>query len=305
MKNIRFIAAAAFALAASVPASAEELSLDFDRGLDVSAIVSAAREDAKKEASAPEAKPVQAASIRATRDCVRFAFGLEGAAVSEPAWLSSTEYIEECRNIPGNPREGGGHRDCWERPGFTHREKVQVKIDPRLPVFPWEREVVEVCLEGHWLDAFVVKGAYEYKIQEAGGLFTLLPGKRLPMDPDSAGISAEAPLNHQRSIALAFKDKWASFYKGEKTLLTVALKQEVPGWFDTTIVEKEIPFPGSESYFVDFGSLIIDKLKTGKKYYVKWSFKRVGKISTEKQVDRGETTRVVYSPSSALQAFSW
>jgi hypothetical protein len=56
---------------------------------------------------------------------------------------------------------------------------------------------------------------------------------------------------------------------------------------------------------VDFGSLIIDKLKTGKKYYVKWSFKRVGKISTEKQVDRGETTRVVYSPSSALQAFSW
>ncbi|MEK7656887.1 MAG: hypothetical protein AAB412_03965, partial [Elusimicrobiota bacterium] len=253
----------------------------------------------------PEAKPVQAASIRATRDCVRFAFGLEGAAVSEPAWLSSTEYIEECRNIPGNPREGGGHRDCWERPGFTHREKVQVKIEPRLPVFPWEREAVEVCLEGHWLDAYVVKGAYEYKISEAGGLFTLLPGKRLPMDPDSAGISAEAPLNHQRSLALSFKDKWASFYKGEKTLLKVALKQEVPGWFDTTIVEKEIPFPGADSYFVDFGSLIIDKLKTGKKYYVKWSFKRVGKISTEKQVDRGETTRVVYTPSSALQAFSW
>ncbi|MEK9144361.1 MAG: hypothetical protein AAB339_01980, partial [Elusimicrobiota bacterium] len=174
-----------------------------------------------------------------------------------------------------------------------------------LPVFPWEREVVEVCLEGHWLVAYVVKGAYEYKIQEVGGLFTLLPGKRLPMDPDSAGISPEAPLNHQRSIAVAFKDKWASFYKGEKTLLKVALKQEVPGWFDTTIVEKEIPFPGSDSYFVDFGSLIIDKLKTGKKYYVKWSFKRVGKISTEKQVDRGETTRVVYSPSSAFQAFSW
>ena len=39
MTTIRFIAAAAFALAASVPASAEELSLDFDQGLDVSAIV--------------------------------------------------------------------------------------------------------------------------------------------------------------------------------------------------------------------------------------------------------------------------
>lgn len=305
MTTNRCIAAAALALAVGVPVLAETPALDFDQALDVSAIVSDARASAKKESAAPEAKPVQAAYIRATRDCARFNFGFEGAAVSEPAWLSSTEYIEECSNIPGNPGQGGGHRDCWERPGFTHREKVQAKIDPRLPIYPWEREAVEVCLEGHWLDAYVVRGSYEYKVKEEGGLFTFLPGKRIPTDPDSAGISAEAPINHQRSLALSFQDKWASFYKGEKTVLKVTLKQEVPNWFDPTIVEKEIPFPSSDSYFVDFGSLVIDKLKTGKKYYVKWSFQRVGKVSTERQVDRGETTRVVYTPSSAFQAFSW
>ncbi|MEK9146131.1 MAG: hypothetical protein AAB339_11025, partial [Elusimicrobiota bacterium] len=66
------VCALAFALAAS--ARAEAPSLDFDQGIDASAIVSQAKENAGKSKEKIEAKSVYGSSWRTIRDCARLSF---------------------------------------------------------------------------------------------------------------------------------------------------------------------------------------------------------------------------------------
>ena len=294
MKHARLMTVCALAFALAASARAEAPSLDFDQSLDVSAVLGQAKEQAAESKEKIEAKSVYGSSWRTIRDCARLSFepgDLRG--VSEPVWLRSTEYIEECHPT-GDPRYGGG-QTCWERPGRTYQERVQVEILSREELRPWEREVVEVCLDGPWVSAYVIAGAHEYKVRENGGHVTLVPGRRIPMDPDEAGIAAKDPVYAGGGVSIEFADRWASYYHGEKTVLKAALIEEVPGWFDGKVVEKELSFDPADTYAVDFAQFRSEfqrQLRPGKKYYVQWSFKRVGQVSKPKQVNRGETGRV-------------
>ncbi|HAH06119.1 MAG TPA: hypothetical protein DCM05_06260 [Elusimicrobia bacterium] len=296
MKNL-FAAALALTLASA--AKAELPVLDFDQGaVDVKSLVSSLKSEVKQDKT--EVKGVQAAYVRATRDCASFVFEPNGPAVSPQVWLQSTEYIQECHPV-GNPP----HQQCWERPGFTHNERVQVEILNRQPVFPWEKEVVEVCLEGNWLSEYVIEGAYDYRIQERGGYVTLTPGKRIPTSPDPAGLMAGRLTPAGAAFSIAFDDRWTSYYEGEKTAIKATLTEDVPGWFDKVIVEKEIAFPAAASYAVDFNDFVNEfqsRLRADRKYYVKWGFKRLGKVSKQKLVDRGETEHVQYAPALEVAA---
>lgn len=42
----------------------------------------------------------------------------------------------------------------------------------------------------------------------------------------------------------------------------------------------------------------LEELEPGKDYYVKWGFKRVGKISKDKFVKRGKTDSITFSPTA-------
>ncbi|MBI5244482.1 MAG: hypothetical protein HY922_12520 [Elusimicrobia bacterium] len=291
MRNL-FAVALASALASA--AYAETPVVDFDQGqIDVSKIVAGLKDDVKKDEA--QIKDIRPAYTHATRDCVDFVFEPNGPSVSPQVWLQSTEYVQEC-SYHGNPPT----QHCWERPGFTHTERVQVEILNRQPVYPWEKEIVEVCLEGHWLSEYLLAAAYDYKVHERGGYITLTPGRRIPMNPDPAGIMAGNLVPSGAAFALGFDDRWASYYGGEQTSLKVALRENVPGWFDKTIVEKDISFPAAASYKVNFNDYLGEfnaKLKPGAKYYVKWGFKRLGSVSKPKFMDRGNTESVPFQPA--------
>lgn len=282
------------ALLAAVPAGAEEPTFDAKAVLK------------EAQAQAAEAESIEPSQVGMTRrydsDCVTFSFGPDDQPRSEAVWLRSTEWVEEC-TWTGDPRHGGG-RQCWERPGYTYNERVQVTLQDRKTLYPWERDSFRVCLSGPWLDVDQLATAYDYKMVGGGnrdGNIVLTPGNKRQMKPDAAGITAQL----KGDLTLALHDKWASYYAGEKVVLKVTLMREVDNWFDPTLLTKELEYgavPGAID-LKQFSGEFSEGLKAGKRYYVKLEFKRVGVISKPDYVKSGETPAVPYQPSLLAALF--
>ncbi len=295
MKRFTPMLAAAL-VSAVLPAAelrAETPSVNFDQSIDVAGIL----KDARAEAAQPEAAPIAAVQVGATRydsDCVTFRFGPNDPLQSEGVWLNSREWVEECTYQP-NPPHGGG-RQCWERPGYSYRERVQVTLRERKPLLPWQSDAFRVCLQGPWIDVDELENGYDYSREggDRNGNIVMVPGRRLLTRPDSSGI----PGSLSAGLKLALADRWASYYAGEKVTFKLKLRKDVPNWFDSTLLEKEFTFPTAESYSVDFQAFAKDfafKPEAGKKYYVEAQFRREGSVSKSDWVKAPETDRAVYS----------
>lgn len=283
------------AVLASVSTAQAAPSVNFDTGVDAKAFLSQAKKEAKADKTDLKGAGLK---YRTERDCARFTFSPDGPTTSEAVWLRSTEYYEECHQT-GDPRHGGG-RYCREVPRYTHRERVQLELRNRQKLFPWEKETFEVCLDGSWLNLYSIRTAHEYKANRSGGDYVLNAGARKAMDPDAGGIEASAPAAQDKAVAVTFKDRWASYYTGEKVKIKASLKREVEGWFDPTLKEVEVEFDAAEAYTLDFNAYAKDfseALKPGKKYYVEWGFSRHGKVSKDTYMKVGDGPTAVYQPS--------
>lgn len=290
------------AVLAAVNTASAAPTVDFDKGVDAKAFLSQAKKEAKGDKTELKGAGVK---YRAERDCARFTFSPDGPETSEAVWLRSTEYWEECHQT-GDPRHGGG-RFCREVPRYTHRERVQLEVRNRQKLFPWEKETFEVCLEGSWLNLYSIRTAHDYKASRSGGDYVLNAGARKAMDPDVNGIEAAAPVAQDKAVAVAFKDRWASYYTGEKVKIKASLKREVEGWFDPTLKEVEVEFDAAEAYTLDFNAYVKDfseALKPGKKYYVEWGFSRIGKVSKPTYMKVGDGPTGVYQPAGLLEIAS-
>ncbi|MFA6316916.1 MAG: hypothetical protein WC943_05805, partial [Elusimicrobiota bacterium] len=320
------IQAAALTLAVSLatPVRAETPALDFDQGFDVSDILQKAKAAASEEKKASESAPVAAFFTRYDRDCARFTFGPKDNPQGLEVMLRSTEWIEECHPIPNpphyppppphrpgqNPRwppaaltaHASSGQNCWERPGRSYNERASVSIRDRQELFPWEYDSFEVCLEGPWLSLRSIETAYAYKTVQGGnydGRYVVAPIQKVAMKPDPAGITVQ---QFAADMTLTLRDKWASYYQGEQTVLVLKFAKDVPNWFDPTLLEKELTVAAAETYTVDFkafASEFSQKLEAGKKYYAIYSFKRLSKISKDSLMKVGETDRAAYQPAPA------
>jgi hypothetical protein len=269
----------------------------FDQGVDLQGALSQAADVKIPEARVPY-------FTRYTRDCSRFTFDATGAeATSARVNLASTEYVQDCHNtggyyVPGPNGQPGhyvpGHQDCYERPGQTWRQSAQVHIAARA-LLPWERETVDVCLEGPWLSLNVVDGAYKYKVTQTGNFdvtFDLAPLQKTAMKPDLDGVNMTAfsydPASKKFKVTLA--DKWAKEYAGEKLGVKIELRRDVANWFDSSLGSKEFSFDAAPEYGFEFSAPELDK--GAKKYYLKWSFRRLGAVSKDAWMEKGETIRL-------------
>jgi hypothetical protein len=289
--NMRLALAATLVFAAA-GVRAEQPSVDFDKGVDAAAVVKHARQNVQKN---PVSIKSRSSFRRYDRDCVGFTFGPNDGTQSEAVWLRSQEWVEECTYGPR------GERQCWERPGFSYRERAQVVLRERQPLLPWEHDRFTVCLEGPWLDLYKGDSAYEYHLISGGrrdGSFLVAAGNKTAMKPDAAGL---AVADWTSALKLTFNDRWAQYYAGEQTGLKLTLKRDISNWPDSTLVTKEITLPSAASYTVDLLAYLKDfseKLQPGKKYYVKYEFRRLGKISKADWVGGSETSPTPYQPAS-------
>lgn len=284
MKTTRLTLTLAFVASLAAPVLAETSAVDFDKGIDASALLKQAKEAAKTDTKVVDAQYV--GGRRTVQDCVTVSFGANDPAVSPTFSLRSVEYVEECYQT-GDPRNGGG-RQCYERPGMSYQELASVTLQDRQPLLPWERDTFRVCLDGPWLSIYDIETAYDYRLISGGsynGRYVLAPGRKVAQRPDPVGVLGEL----DSAMKLTLKDKWTSYYAGESIEIKYALKKHVENWFDPVVAEGSVTVPVAESYLVDLSKS--SGLQNGKSYYVEYSIRRIGKVSTDKFTRTLETNK--------------
>jgi hypothetical protein len=285
------LAALLFAVAALPVFAAGDAS--FDQGVDVSALAAQAKTAAAHDKTAVTAQAW--GGQRYDVECAAVTFGANDKPVSDRVWLRSQEWVTECAPV-GDPRRGGGQQ-CWERPGMSWNEPIQITLQNRPALLPWERDSFRVCLQGPWVYVDTIEAAYDYRTVSGrnGDDIVLAAGRRTPESPDPVGVLAD--LNAQFKVS--FADKWASNYAGEKIVLKMELKKVVKFWPDATVLTKEAAFPVAASYGVDLNQFAAEfKPEAGKQYYVKYSIKRVGSISNDRFTRALETGKISYAPAA-------
>ena len=282
--------------------SAADAQVNFDQGVSIDSFVSQA---ANPELAAPAPR---LARTYTSRDCARFSFGPgDNEMLSERVWLRSQEYVTECHTVM-QPGPNGGTvpvQTCYERPGMVWSQAGQIKILPRK-LFAWERETFELCLEGPWMDLFVHEAGYKYSVRRVGSydaLFELSPKNKIAMRSDENGLDFGAFSYAGGKYTFKVSDKWAKEYAGEKVSIKVDLFRNHANWFDGYRGSKEFTFDAAGGYEMSFSEedLEMPELPDGvsgghdrgvKKYYLKWGFKRLGSISKDNFVKKGETPSI-------------
>lgn len=278
--------------------AAARAQVNFDQGLNVSNFISQAR---TQDLAVPEAR-----FSHYTRDCARFSFGPSDAEqLSERVLLRSMEYVQECHTImqPGPNGTMVPVQQCYDRPGMSWSQSAQIKVLPRK-LLPWERESFDVCLDGPWLDIYANAAGYKYSAKRTGSydtLFELTPQNKIAMNSDENGLSFGAFSYAAGKYTFTVNDRWAKEYAGEKVSVKVDLYKNNPNWFDGYKGTKEFTFDAAEGYTMTFAAGDLDTSKAAvepedtrasKKFYVKWGFKRVGAISKDNFVKKGETPSI-------------
>ncbi|MBU2575114.1 MAG: hypothetical protein KKH28_13665 [Elusimicrobia bacterium] len=254
-----------------------------------------------------------------SRDCHTFNFGAnDSGGISERAYLDSTEWVEECYYVPDPPPpHQPAHpkgMQCHQRPGQVFRRTAQLSIGARK-LFPWETESFEVCLQGPYMDLDIEKRAYNYSVHSIGDYdvqYQLTPQNKVAMAPDKNGLSVAGFNNSDGKFNFKLNDRWAAEYAGEKTAVKVELYKDGFWFFDSYKGKKEFTFDAALGYELNFAENELDTSKSfslnddpsksfepgemtrggATKYYVKWSFRRIGQISTGKSVNKGKTDKI-------------
>ena len=290
MKKSIFAVLVLFGSAAAVCAQ-----VDFDRGAGMQSLVAADAADIQVPAAAA------AARLSYSRDCVRFTFGpSDEEMISRKVFLRTTESQTVCHTVmvPGPNGTQVPQQSCYEQSGMTWYRYAQIKLNPRK-LFPWERDSFDVCLQGPWMDIYANATAYRYTAKREGYddvLFTLTPHEKTPMRPDEDGLSFAGFSYADGKFVFKATDKWAAEYAGEKVAITVKLYKD-NALFDTFKGQKEFVFDAAANYEMAFAESELampeadpaDASRGAKKYYLKWSFKRVGSVSTDKVINKDKT----------------
>jgi len=295
--------------------AAANAQVNFDKGVSVKEVISQA-------VGSDLAVPAAPAASRGhySRDCARFSFGpADGALTSDKVYLRSTEYetvcttqyVQQCNTVTGPNGQPVQQchqvpvQNCYERPGMSWTQYGQIKVEARK-LFPWERENFEVCLEGPWMDLYVNAAAYKYTARREGSydtLFVLTPQNKVAMKADEDGINYADFSLADGKFSFKAADKWAKEYAGEKVVITVDLYKEGWWFFNGYKGSKEFTFDAADLYAMSFTEKDLTKPETpdanragedrgAKKYFLKWSFKRVGSISRDNVVKKDKTPSI-------------
>ncbi|MBI4801660.1 MAG: hypothetical protein HY796_03955 [Elusimicrobia bacterium] len=263
--------------------------------------------------------------ISYSRDCRTFNFGAnDSSVVSERVYLDSTEWVEECYYVPDPPPpqqpnqpkaidETTKGMQCHQRPGQVFRRTAQLNIGARK-LLPWETESFEVCLQGPYMDLDIERQAYNYSVHSIGDYdvqYQLTPQNKVAMAPDKDGLSDGGLSNADGRFTFKVNDRWAAEYAGEKTTVKVELYKDGFWFFNSYKGSKEFTFDAALGYELNFAENELDTSKSfepgddpsksfepgeatrgAKKYYLKWSFRRVGQLSTGGYVKKGSTGKI-------------
>ncbi|HNW45195.1 MAG TPA: hypothetical protein PKI19_11870 [Elusimicrobiales bacterium] len=210
---------------------------------------------------------------------------------------------QQCTQVPHQECHTVYQQQCYTRPGQTFQATAQVNIAARQ-LYPWETESFNVCMQGQRVDFDPKNSPYSYDVNRVGMYdltFNLTPNYRVPTKPDQDGMSYAALVLKDGKYTLTVNDKWADIYAGEQVAIKVELFKDGWWFFDSNKGQKTFTLNTAGKYELTFaeGDLTKNKdlmddgsEKGATKYFVKWGFKRIGKVSTDAFVDKGSTPKI-------------
>ena len=270
--------------------AAEAETANFDQGLKGSNIL---KDSQNKSYAFPNSIIPFDSSDGYTEDCARFSFRPSDALLSKEVKLRSEEHSQDCYIV--NEKGPNGTvipmEICDDTYGEVWNKTVRMEIMDR-ELFPWEDETFNICLNGPGLTMHFTQASYKYDVkqteQDGKAFFVLTPKEKKVLRPDKNGINFIDLKYNQDSGAyvLTLKDSWAKEYAGERVLLKADLYHDKTLWGDSHEGAGEVTLNIAGEYEV------LIPANEVKKAYVKWGFKRIGKISIREFIDKGETPRV-------------
>jgi hypothetical protein len=191
---------------------------------------------------------------------------------------------------------------CNEIPGDNFRRTVQVNMEARQ-LLPWESDSFEACMEGPNVEIHPLSTAYSYGIAQSGGYdvrYELTPQYKLTTAPDPNGLNAAGFSYANGKFTFNVSERWANEYAGNKVAIDVQLYKDGFWFFDAYKGKKEFTFDTAGSYSMTFAENELDTSKAvatpetrgGSKYFLKWSFHRIGNVSTGDSVNKGSTDKI-------------
>ncbi len=232
-------------------------------------------------------------------DCEKVVFHANGATASSPVRLESRFYRRVC-----DYNRTTGREECYDRYVGAERRDVIVEIEGRGEMYPWEKDEFKICLAGRSLNASTVRASHRYEF----GLPNMREDRimarayeKTPTRPDSKGIGLRLFATGEGGFKAEFQDRWAQYYDaGEQTVLSLEVRRDVPHWADETVLEKEVVFSAQDSYSVELDPTEFRKApKAGEKFFLKFEFKRVGRVSLPEWQGTWETVSVELGGSTS------
>ncbi|MCG2726648.1 MAG: hypothetical protein L6420_10465 [Elusimicrobia bacterium] len=175
--------------------------------------------------------------------------------------------------------------------GPLHKKNAGIEIHPAVGMYPWEYNRFKICLKGANLSIEQVKTAYNYDISKSlsgdSALFIAKPVQKIKMAPDINGLSIKSIEQKEEAIIFKLFDKWCEYYSGKTEIKMSLFKKR---FFKDKLIGKY----SSDDFSDDVYEIILSKditgaLKSGK-YYLKWSFRRIGdNVSDSVLIEKGKT----------------
>ncbi|HBA62184.1 MAG TPA: hypothetical protein DCZ92_15495 [Elusimicrobia bacterium] len=210
---------------------------------------------------------------------------------------------QQCVSVPKQECHMEQRQECHDRPGQTFRTTAQLNIAQRQ-LFPWERESFSVCMEGPRVNVVPTASPYSYGVDQVGLYditFNMRPNYRVPTNPDPNGLNYAAFSFKDGKFTLSVTDRWTNEYAGEKVAIKIELMKDGFWFFNSSKGEKTFTFATANGYDLVFAEgdltknkdFVDDSADKGPaKFYVKWGFQRLGKVSTDQYVKKDESPKI-------------
>ena len=263
-------------LSAPLRAELSASDINFDKGIDVHALM--------QQGNDPAQGGTSAGPVSATRSCAVASFEPGAPSTSTPMSLQSVVTQRVCHQY-------WGKNICGDQVLRTVSRNVVVTLRGRHALLPWQTEAFGVCLQDDQLSEETLKAVHQYREpvyhSDASGQWTvsLTAKRKIQSAPDSEGVTLAAVTELADGIQVDFADKWADNYKRDKTRLRVEIKRDIKFALDSKLFEMDFSTAAAPTYTVTFQDTE-HRLRTGDKYYVVWKFQREGKVSTD-AVEKG------------------
>jgi hypothetical protein len=131
-------------------------------------------------------------------------------------------------------------------------------------------------------------------------LVVAIAERKIATPPDPNGIRLESFAAAEDAFSAEFSDRWQRYYQGEELVLNLVIRKDNRMWGDETVLEKQLRLATGGRHSIRLTKMDFRKPpEAGKKYFLKWSFQRLGPTSKPTEIGDWQTVAIEIGQSTS------